>query len=504
MSGTTAVTYQLQYRATGTLQWINYGLPVTGDSEIVTGLLPNTYYDFQVVASNAVGTVISPIVTSLTPSGPSTAWTTGAVIAGAGVVVEKPSVRAVTKIVAPGVGGVVINAITTSSRISFNPVGSVNAVGVVTAKAVVSSVLGAGNVTAITSTTTTAVQSAIAASGTMAVTALKIARPVVTIGGSGTATVIIQGNLVLASAHISGTAAVGVSSSEILQQQWSSTHKYANIALSNNSLTATEATAAGNSSVYASTSAAANLASGAVSGLAVSGITTNAVTLNWVAPSTAGNTGKYYWEIFISCASPASIAVGIGNINAGVGANQWVGSDSNGVGWLISQGTVDSNGIVIAPTAPNPPTAVTETSINTTSIALSWTASAPTTQTNTQWGTAASGATLCFALDLFNGIIWGRVGSGNWCGSTTANPTLGVTGGGLPIPATVLAAAVAPGCTLNAIGDFCIGQFASNTWLFTPPSGFQSWDVSNNPPPPNNLTASNVSTTSLTITWTAS
>jgi glucose/arabinose dehydrogenase len=52
-SGTRPFAYQTQYRATGQLTWNNYSIMTSVASQNVTGLQPNTSYDFQVYATNS-------------------------------------------------------------------------------------------------------------------------------------------------------------------------------------------------------------------------------------------------------------------------------------------------------------------------------------------------------------------------------------------------------------------------------------------------------------------
>jgi hypothetical protein len=65
-SGTPQITYQPQYRVTGTTPWTNFGGLISGTSVVVSGLAAGTSYDLQVVAQNAGGTTASTSITSST------------------------------------------------------------------------------------------------------------------------------------------------------------------------------------------------------------------------------------------------------------------------------------------------------------------------------------------------------------------------------------------------------------------------------------------------------
>jgi len=85
-----------------------------------------------------------------------------------------------------------------------------------------------------------------------------------------------------------------------------------------------------------------------------------------------------------------------------------------------------------------------------------------------------SGHVACFALDLVNSKIWGRLDAGIWNNSGTANPTTNV--GGFNIPGSsgwfgavrLQANSGSPHATVN---------FGASAFVQAIPSGFTSWDA---------------------------
>jgi endoglucanase len=76
--GSAPFTYQVQYRPSGTSNWINYGPPTPSIFGItLTGLEPNTQYDIHLITTNANGASTSTVSTaatiSATPGAPSQA-----------------------------------------------------------------------------------------------------------------------------------------------------------------------------------------------------------------------------------------------------------------------------------------------------------------------------------------------------------------------------------------------------------------------------------------------
>ena len=65
-TGTAPISYQARYRVNGTSTWTNSGSAITTTSATITGLTAATSYDFQVVASNTFGSTNSGILTAST------------------------------------------------------------------------------------------------------------------------------------------------------------------------------------------------------------------------------------------------------------------------------------------------------------------------------------------------------------------------------------------------------------------------------------------------------
>lgn len=78
-TGTPTISYQAQSRATGATAWTNAGAATTGTSVSISGLALGTSYDFQVIASNGVGSATSAIFTTSTAAGTAPAAPTGLV-----------------------------------------------------------------------------------------------------------------------------------------------------------------------------------------------------------------------------------------------------------------------------------------------------------------------------------------------------------------------------------------------------------------------------------------
>ncbi len=105
------------------------------------------------------------------------------------------------------------------------------------------------------------------------------------------------------------------------------------------------------------------------------------------------------------------------------------------------------------------------------------------------WAAFATGNRLCFAVDGPAALIWGRVANGNWNNNGSANPATGTLG--LTIPSAVTASPMVPGATLysTATPDSVVAAFASTSWSFAAPAGFESFDPAivymalNSPPP---------------------
>lgn len=202
-------------------------------------------------------------------------------------------------------------------------------------------------------------------------------------------------------------------------QQWNASQKNSDITLSGSpSLTATMTTTSNYATVYAAES---------------------------------NTTGKFYWEMVLTGTgvTAGDSGAGIGNIASSTALGQYLGIGTDTLGWFAG-GNVYSNA---------------------TSNGLA----------NTGWATYTTPAHLCFALDMVNKLIWGRVTNGNWNANASANPATGTLG--TPIPSTVYAAAVVPGATVALIAtpDTAAAVFAQASWTYVTPAGFGPFDPSYQP-----------------------
>jgi hypothetical protein len=89
-------------------------------------------------------------------------------------------------------------------------------------------------------------------------------------------------------------------------------------------------------------------------------------------------------------------------------------------------------------------------------------------------GGITSPAVICFAIDLTNSRMWARVGSGNWNGSGTANPSTNTGGADISglFPTNNCYAAVD---TWNNTGTFTV-NFGGSSFAQSIPSGFSAWN----------------------------
>lgn len=181
------------------------------------------------------------------------------------------------------------------------------------------------------------------------------------------------------------------------------------------------------------------------SNISVSGTTATmdsaAINAAVFAAKTASS-GKYYWEITVTTTDITNVAVGFGCSVCDTSDGTWCGSTTEGLAWFGPNGAILNN--------------------NSSPLAT--------------WATYTSGQRLCIALDITNKLIWGRVGSGNWNNSSTANPATGVGGynwGALTDLGTE--SPWSPGASLNSNGDTAVGYFDSGSWNFTAPAGFVQW-----------------------------
>lgn len=182
---------------------------------------------------------------------------------------------------------------------------------------------------------------------------------------------------------------------------------------------------------------------------------TSSITLsggNLIATATADNvdqevfglltfiSGKYYWELILSYSSGSDAGGGIGNDQSPVGGGEYLGGSANGVGWY-GTGVVANTGSVIA-----------------------------------TWASFGTGTIrLCFALDLDNHKLWGRLeAAGNWNNDVIGNQNPATNTGGLNLTGlgVVLDRPVTAAGTVKFITNTATGAFAASTWLGTPPTGF--------------------------------
>jgi hypothetical protein len=150
--------------------------------------------------------------------------------------------------------------------------------------------------------------------------------------------------------------------------------------------------------------------------------------------------GKYYWELILNHSGNGG--GGIGSSSAPIGDGEYLGGPANAVGWYDT-GQVVNNGATVG-----------------------------------TWATFGTGVVrLCFALDMANLKLWGRVGTaGNWNNAAIGSQNPATNTGGLDISAmsSLLSGSVTPGANLHStsIPDTATGVFLSASWVGTPPSGF--------------------------------
>ena len=96
-------------------------------------------------------------------------------------------------------------------------------------------------------------------------------------------------------------------------------------------------------------------------------------------------------------------------------------------------------------------------------------------------GTLATGAIVCFALDVTNKLLWMRNGAaGNWNGSGTANPATGV--GGISLAAWASSALYAMAGGIGG-SDAWTANFGASAFSGAVPSGFTAgWPTISAPP----------------------
>lgn len=178
-----------------------------------------------------------------------------------------------------------------------------------------------------------------------------------------------------------------------------------------------------------------------------SGNLTGTMTVNNIESSayaTNGKTaGKYYWEV-----TPRGSGfpvqgglIGIGNTSSPT-ESYYLGAGTDTVGWGSGGGLYDGAGA-------------------STTIA-SW---------------SATTDTLCFALDMDNKKLWGRVNGGNWNNAAIGSQNPATNTGGYTLKSQVYASPVVPGASVytnTPITDTFTAAFLSASWAFAAPSGFIS------------------------------
>jgi hypothetical protein len=103
------------------------------------------------------------------------------------------------------------------------------------------------------------------------------------------------------------------------------------------------------------------------------------------------------------------------------------------------------------------------------------------TANTTSAGLVTAGQTVGVAVDLINKLIWFRIApSGNWNGSTTANPATATGGYSISALITSVFAPIYPCVGFAASGDKFTANFGGSAFSGTVPSGFTSgWPSSN-------------------------
>lgn len=154
----------------------------------------------------------------------------------------------------------------------------------------------------------------------------------------------------------------------------------------------------------------------------------------------SASSGKKYWEVLLTATSSVP-AAGIGTTISSVFDNRYLGQDPNTLGWYATIGPLVNN------------------------------------STAATWGTfsTTTAARLCFALDLDNHKLWGRIGTaGNWNGDVIGNQNPATNTGGLAL-GVALQTNICPAADMAGTDAIIVGVFASGSWAGTPPSGFGAW-----------------------------
>jgi hypothetical protein len=147
-------------------------------------------------------------------------------------------------------------------------------------------------------------------------------------------------------------------------------------------------------------------------------------------------TGKYYWEV-ISSGTTDTPGCGVGASGSTNADFDYIGRFPQTLGWYSSGAVVNNNAVVDT------------------------------------WATFGPGSVrLCFALDMVNLKIWGRVGAaGNWNNAAIGSQNPATNTGGFALPSAVQVR-VAPAVNLKNTAETATGAFASGSWVGPPPAGF--------------------------------
>ncbi len=153
------------------------------------------------------------------------------------------------------------------------------------------------------------------------------------------------------------------------------------------------------------------------------------------------SSGKYYCEFTIDNGSASEVVgFGVGNLSGAVldqtGATNFLGVNSDGVGYYPALGKVYLNSAVVTTIAA---------AVNTDKV--------------------------CMALDATNKRLWFRTNGGNWNNSAPANPVTNV--GGIDISAIYPSFFV--WATVLTSGRQVTINFGATAYSFTPPTGFGNW-----------------------------
>ena len=170
--------------------------------------------------------------------------------------------------------------------------------------------------------------------------------------------------------------------------------------------------------------------------IATSNSSTGSSNMNWVRAADFQQTGKFYWEITMTTWAGANTA-------ACLATKACVPATWNAAGLLAiyNDGDIRIAGNVIV----------------------------------SGFTGLVSGAVMCFALDLTNGLFWARVGAaGNWNASSTANPVTGAGGVSLATMGVGGAFGAYPAATFTAASDKVTANFGGSAFAGVVPAGFTS------------------------------